>query len=78
MASQAGGPSDAAFRLLGRVWSRLVWSVLFLTAVLWDVFSLEFPGSVDAPHAFAAGMATGMTFAGLVYAVARARSAQEP
>ncbi len=41
MADDIGAAADGAFWLLGRVWSRLVWSILFLTAVLWDVFSLE-------------------------------------
>ncbi len=65
--------ADAAFRELGRIWDWLFWRVLFGFAVLWDLLvGLDLlPQSLL--NAFGGGLATGLTFAGVLFTARRPR-----
>ncbi len=62
---------DDAFHLLGRVWVRLVWSVLLVAVVGWDVFYFLSDQPVDPVQTFVAGIATGIIVAGFGTAMVR-------
>lgn len=77
MANDVASPSDEAFRFLGRIWNRLFWSALFAVAILWDLLAAISVPPPDAIYTFGLGLATGMTFAGLVFTLSHVRRASQ-
>ncbi len=71
MANAGPSVSDGAFRHLGRIWNRVVWLVILLILLAWDVSAVLTLSPVSSLYAFELGCLTGFAFSGLAFALNR-------
>ncbi len=73
MPNNTGSASDEIFRYLGRVWNQVVWSVIFVIVIAWDVSVVLTGTVVTTLYAFELGGLTGFTVSGLAFTMTRER-----
>ncbi len=73
MAEDTGPISGATFFQLGRVWSRVFWSVLLVPVIVWDVFAFLSAPTSGFLRTFLLGLASGLIRTGFVLTLKRER-----